>query len=341
VVVVSHNSAADLVGCLDALMPTLGPDDEAIVYDSGSADQSVAVAGRYPVRVVAGQNLGFGGANNAAARLAGGRWLVFLNPDTAVEPGWLDRLLEPLGEGPALATARIVLMDRPELIDACGNEVHLSGITVCRRHGRPAVGATATERVLAVSGAAFAIDRGSFERLGGFDERYFMYLEDTDLSLRAAIAGLPCWCVGASVVRHRHAPSVGPRKLYWLERNRYFMLLTVWSGRTLLGLLPSLALVEALTWGYALLGGPAALAAKARAWWDLLRNPWRLVAARRRAQKLRRVGDGELLDACARRLDLQELIGAPGLRAVAGALVGPVMGLCALTVGHGRSGRAQ
>jgi GT2 family glycosyltransferase len=305
-----------------------------IVYDSGSDDESVAVAGRYPVSVVAGANVGYGAANNRAARLARGRWLVFLNPDTAVEAGWLDRLLEPLGEGPALATARIVLMDRPELIDACGNEVHVSGITVCRAHGRRAELAVGTERILAVSGAAFAIDRASFDRLGGFDERYFMYLEDTDLSLRAAIAGVPCWCVGASVVRHRHAPSVGPRKLYWLERNRYQMLLTVWSGPTLLRLLPSLALVEALTWSYALLGGPSALAAKARAWAELLSHPWQLVRERRRAQGLRRVPDREVLARCARRLDLQELIGAPALRALAGAVLGPVMVVCALPLGQ-------
>jgi GT2 family glycosyltransferase len=312
-----------------------------IVYDSGSDDQSVAVARRYPVRVVADANLGFGVANNRAAALARGRWLVFLNPDTAVEAGWLDRLLEPLADGPALATARIVLMDRPELIDACGNEVHVSGITVCRRHGRAAAPAAATERILAVSGAAFAIDRASFERLGGFDERYFMYLEDTDLSLRAAIAGLPCWHVGASVVRHRHVPSVGPRKLFWLERNRYQMLLTVWSGPTLLRLLPSLALVEALTWTYALLGGPSALAAKAGAWRALLADPWRLARQRRRAQSQRSVPDREVVARCARRLDLQELIASPGLRAVAGAVVGPVMALCAAPLDLGRGARKR
>src|SRR5213075_3250851 len=98
-----------------ALLPTLGPLDEVIVCDSGSEDRSVAVASRYPVRVVAEANLGYGGANNRAARLARGRWLVFLNPDTAVEADWLDRLLAPLGDGPALATPRIVLMDQPDL----------------------------------------------------------------------------------------------------------------------------------------------------------------------------------------------------------------------------------
>src|SRR5207248_7000405 len=172
----------------------------------------------------------------------------------------------PLGEGPALATAKIVLVDDPDRIDTCANQVHLSGITVCRGYGRPASAYGNVERVLAVSGAAFAIDRDTFERLDGFDERFFMYLEDTDLSLRAALLGVPTWFVPTSRVRHRHVATFGPRKLHWLERNRYLMLAKVWSGETLLALTPTLLLVELLTWGYAMLGGPVAQRAKAGAW---------------------------------------------------------------------------
>jgi len=322
VVVVAYNSARDLPTCLESLLPTLGPDDEAVVYDGASIDDSAAVAARYPVRVErAERNEGYGAANNRAARLARGRYLVFLNPDTVVEQGWLDALLAPLADGPGLATPKIVLLDDPGRVDTCANSVHLSGITVCRGHGQPATRYADTERVLAVSGAAFAIDRATFERLGGFDERFFMYLEDTDLSLRAALAGVPCWYVGASRVRHRHVPAFGPRKLYWLERNRWLMLLKLWSPRTLVGLLPTLLLAEALTWGYALIGGPAALRARAQAYVWLALHPWLVVEARRRTQRLRRVCDAELLARCPSRLDATELVASPRLGRLAELLV--------------------
>jgi GT2 family glycosyltransferase len=212
-------------------------------------------------------------------------------------------------------------MDRPALIDTCGNAVHLSGITVCRGYGRPSHELAAPERVLAVSGACFAIDRASFERLGGFDERFFMYLEDTDLSLRAALAGLPCHYAPTSRVRHRHVPAFGPRKLYWLERNRYLMLAKLWSPRTLLGLLPHLALMELLVWSYALLRGRDALVAKRDAWRWLARHAWLALRARRETQRQRGAPDAALLAGCAWRLDLSELVGSPGLRRAAELLL--------------------
>lgn len=326
VVVVAYNSARDLPGCLESLLPTLGPDDEVLVYDNASCDGSSAVAGRYPVRTVrSDENRGFGGANNRAAALTAGRYLVFLNPDTAVEPGWLDPLLEAIGDGPGLATSKIVLMDDPGRIDTCANRVHLSGVTVCRGHGQPATRYGATERVLAVSGAAFAVDRATWERLGGFDERFFMYLEDTDLSLRAALAGVPCWYVGSSRVRHRHVPRFGPRKIYWLERNRWLMVTKLWSGRTFVGLLPTLGLLEMLTWGYALLGGPSALRERLRASTWVLGHLPELFAARSRVQRARTTDDASVLARADWRLDLAEIASNEALARFLGWLLTPVL----------------
>jgi GT2 family glycosyltransferase len=312
--------------CLDALAPTLGPDDELIVFDNASSDSSTEIARtRGAVVMRAEKNLGYGGANNRAALSARGRYLVFLNQDTEVEPGWLDGLLAPLAEHPGLATAKIVFIDRPDLIDACGNAVHVSGITVSRGHGAPASAFPDRERLGAISGAAFAIDRASWERLGGFDESFFMYFEDTDLSLRAALAGLPLWYVPESRIRHRHIPSFGPRKLYWLERNRWRTLLKLWSGTTLLALLPHLLLMELLVWGYALLGGGEAVRAKASAYGWLAQHAWIVLRARLDTQRLRAVTDRELLTQCKWRLDLSELIASNGLRRAAEcALVGPM-----------------
>jgi GT2 family glycosyltransferase len=331
VVVVAYNSAVDLPACLGSLTPTLGPEDEVIVFDNASTDGSGSVAARFPVRVIhSDENVGYGGGGNRAAMVAAGKYIVFLNPDTVVESGWLDALLAPLKAQPGLATAKILLLDEPSRIDTCANAVHLSGLTVCRGHGRSAGSFCGLEQVLAVSGAAFAIDRELFDRLGGFDERFFMYLEDTDLSLRAALLGAPVWYVGESRVHHRHVPAFGPRKLHWLERNRWLMLLKIWSGQTLLSLLPTLIVVEALTWSYALVRGPAALRAKASSWaWLLARLPG-ILSARRVTQRGRVADDWFLLRRCSWRLDTTELIDNRWLGLTAELLLTPVFALCRL-----------
>ena len=105
--------------------------------DNGSTDGSAEYVEREFARVTllrAGENLGFGGANNLAARQATGEYLAFLNPDTAVEPGWLRALIGALHGNPGvgLATPKILLLSRPDRINTCGNDVHFTGIPTVR-----------------------------------------------------------------------------------------------------------------------------------------------------------------------------------------------------------------
>src|SRR5919204_388230 len=100
----------------------------------------------------------------------------------------------------------------------------------------------------AVRGACFAVPRPLFARLGGFDERLFLYFEDTDLSLRARLAGHRCLAVPGAVVVHDHRPGFSPAKLRYLERNRWWTLLKLYRVRTLLALAPVLGLSEVVAW---------------------------------------------------------------------------------------------
>jgi GT2 family glycosyltransferase len=118
----------------------------------------------------------------------------------------------------------------------------------------------------AISGAAFVLRRSLWEELGGFDERFFMYLEDTDLSWRARRLGYTILHVPASRICHDYQLSVGATKLYHLEHNRLLMLRKNLSPATLLVLSPALALTEALTWAFCARRGPAYLRAKWRSY---------------------------------------------------------------------------
>ena len=82
-------------------------------------------------------------------------------------------------------------MATPDLLNTCGCDIHICGLTLCRGMGRPRDSYTQIDEVGAISGAAFAIRRELFDKLGGFDEDMFLYLEDIDLSWRARLAGYP------------------------------------------------------------------------------------------------------------------------------------------------------
>lgn len=316
VVIVTYEHREAIGTFLDRLLPTLGPEDEVVIVDNASTDGTAdVVAPRAgPIRLHrAGRNGGYGAGANLAARSARGRALVFLGVDAYPRAGWLDALVGALDQtgGDALVGARTLLARTPERVDALGLDVHVSGIPASREWGRRVPAGVAVEEVPSISGTCFAIDRGLYEKLGGFDERLFLYWEDIDLALRARLAGHPCLVTPRAEVLHDHRPGTPPAKLFYLERNRIWGILKLYRWRTIAGLLPVLAVAEVLTWAFALASGPAHVAAKVHAWADVVRWLPDLAAARSRAARTRRLSDRDLLRLHSTRLPLTQIGSGP------------------------------
>jgi GT2 family glycosyltransferase len=220
------------------------------------------------------------------------------------------------------------MMDKRGRVNTCGNTMHYTGITVCNGLGKRADAPELmqTKNVSAVSGACFAMPRSLWNELGGLDESFFTYLEDTDLSLRARLAGYRCVYVPEAVVYHNYANRFSATKLYYLERNRIFMLMKCYRTSTLIRMLPALLLAEAVTWGYAVKSGPTHIAAKARAYVWILTHRSAVRAARRKAQESRRATDTALLAAMTSSLHLSQLAGA-GLSSMADRFLNPAFRL--------------
>lgn len=313
VIVVSYNSRADLPSCLGSVVHELGSEDELIVVDNDSIDGSAdLVASRYPdVQLIRSENSGYAGGNNRGAALARGQFLVFLNPDTTLRPGALRALIAPLEQHAeiGLTTACIVHMSRPEVINTCGNTMHYTGLTYCRGAGQPRSSYAASAEVDAISGAAFAIRRTLFESLGGFDERFFMYVEDTDLSWRARMAGYRCLYVADAVVAHNYQSSYSQAKAFYLDRNRHLMLLKNLPGAICLRMLPGLLLGEIVTWGFLLLKGRSFWSVKPRVYRWLWTNRRAIRTARKAARAQPRYNDRELVERMSYRLEFRQLAG--------------------------------
>lgn len=300
ILLVSFNSRHYLRGCLDSLNKTLPRDCEIILFDNGSSDGSAdLVIAEYPhVRLLQSPtNIGFAAGSNRAAASASGEILVFINPDTWVRQGWLESLLAPfqIDKMIGLTTSKILLMKEAEKINTCGNDIHLSGITLCRGVGLPRAAFDQPDEVSAISGAAFAIRRDLFEELGGFDEDFFLYEEDSDLSWRARLAGYRCIYTPDSIVYHDYKLRFGQRKIFYQERNRYLMLLKNLHWGSFLVLLPVLVLAEIVTWAFVLMRRRDQWTQKFEVYAWIVRHWDDIRAKRDRIQQLRLRRDRDLL----------------------------------------------
>ena len=187
---------------------------EVILVDDaspgGSADVLADVAGLRLHRNE--RNLGFIGACNAGAGIARGDYVVFLNNDTAVQPGWLDALLATFREFPDTGLAGSKLVYPDGRLQEAGGLVFADGSAWnVGRFQPPAHPAfNAVREADYCSGAAIALRRDLFESLGGFDAHYApAYYEDTDLAMRVRRAGLKVRYQPASVVAHYEGVTAG------------------------------------------------------------------------------------------------------------------------------------
>ena len=265
VLIVSHDSQRDLA----RLLPTIpGGGVQVVVVDNHGEDGVAGwLAAQHPdvVVVPAGANLGYAGGNNAGLAAAHGDRVLVLNPDTELAAGAIEALHAALDDAPdALVTPKVV--DPAGRVYACGLEAHYTGITSRRSAGDDPARHTGTFQVPIVSGTAFAAARSTLAGLGPFDEWYWMYLEDVDLSVRARDSGRPILCAGDAVVVHHTDPAISAFQFQWLERNRWPMLRKLNSRSQFRRLLPALVVTEAAVWAFALLRGPRFVSAKVRAY---------------------------------------------------------------------------
>jgi N-acetylglucosaminyl-diphospho-decaprenol L-rhamnosyltransferase len=249
-VVVSYDAGDHLVACVDALVvPGPAAPDEVVVVDNASRDGSPdRVVGRHPaVRLVrAGANLGYARAANLGIAAASAPIVAVIN---------CDAVLEPPGAGPVLARFDDPAVGAvgPRIVDVTGTHYpsarSMPRAWVAALHGlvhpfRPDnrwtreyrqtdLDPTVARPVDWVSGAAIWLRRRALDDVGGWDERYFMYVEDVDLCWRLRRAGHRVWYEPATVVRHVGGASTRRhpyRMLVEHHRSLYRFAEVRWTG---------------------------------------------------------------------------------------------------------------
>ena len=286
VVIVAHDSLAELRATLPALDAELSPDDELIIVDNASRDALAAELGVISPRarlVSLAANLGFAGGANAGAAAATGELIVLLNPDATVQAGWGAAIRVPWG-GAWDGWMGLVLLGDGSLINTSGGVLHFTGFAWAGQVDQPASAApAAAAEVGFLSGACLAIPRSRWEALGGFDPWYFMYCEDVDLSLRLRLGGGRIAVAPDARVTHRYEFAKGDYKWRWLERNRWATIIRTYPAPLLLLVAPALLASELAVWALAARAGWTPM--KAQATRDVLRALPGLLRERRVIQQ--------------------------------------------------------
>jgi hypothetical protein len=274
---------------------------ETIVVDNGSTDGSAASASsRYPdvILIEPGENLGFAEGANIGASEARGRVLLFLNPDIRLPPGAVAALAQELVEpgvgvvGPPVRVAGSEGVEHGLTVDVMGAPVAL------KAPGRP----------LFVSGCALMTRAMLFEELGGFDGRFFMFMEEVDYCWRVLLRGFeikvgdiePVWHEGGAsapggYIREGRVSSTSFR-VALRERNTLAVLLKCYRWPLASVVAPLYVLQSLVTAGIFAAQGKRATARKIGAglFWNI-RELRRTLYLRRQVQRTRRVGDAAIV----------------------------------------------
>jgi hypothetical protein len=301
VVIVNYNSGTYLEACVRSVLHSTYPRKELIIVDNASNDESVTQleALHSEATVVRNSvNLGYSGAGNIGIAKTKGEFVVVMNPDTVVDPDWLDRLVDAAARYPRAAffQPKILLMDDRRVLNSAGNMIHVAGFGICRGIGRVDKGCFDEEvGVCYASGACVLARVKALREIGAMDRLFFAYGEDKDWGWRGLMMGWQSMYVPSSRIVHKWSPLLGqsPRKFCLLEFERILSIWKNYSKRTLLILAPLLLLVEASVFLHATFKGW--LPEKIRSYADLLRV-LRVAARQRRSIQARRViNDGTVI----------------------------------------------
>jgi GT2 family glycosyltransferase len=232
VVVLNWNGAQDTLRCLESLQKVAYRRCDVLVVDNGSSDDSVGLLRRaFPdVELIeTGDNLGYAGGNNVGIERAlarGADYIVLLNNDTVVDPGFLDTLVEVAGRYPkaAFLGPKILYLDRPDILWFGGGRIDWSNGPSHIDHDTKDVLADTTAReVDYITGCCLMVRASAITAIGVMDPRFFLLFEESDWCVRARERGWQSVYVPHARILHAVSQSFGgpgsPTYRYYFARN--------------------------------------------------------------------------------------------------------------------------
>jgi len=277
IIILNYNAGNLLLNCVDSVFKSTYPNFEVLVVDNISTDNSHVVCKKKfeKIHLIENkENLGYCEGNNVGIRNANGEFVVILNPDTIVEPNWLNHLMSAYNEfGEGLYQPKFFSLNEKHVLQSTGNMIHIFGFGFAKDKGRKdeEIGEE-IKKIGYASGTCLFTSKSVLEKVGLLDSFLFLYHDDLDLGWRASQIGINSYYVPKSKIYHVESYSLkwSAKKFYWLERNRKYCLLTHYSKDTYAKIHSSLCLVDFFVWFFYISKG--FLGAKIKAELDIRKN---------------------------------------------------------------------
>ncbi len=244
VILINYKDYAErfLAPCRDSLRRQSYPTELIKIYiiDNASTPESlIYLKNIYPEAVILPRKDGnYAAANNLGfktAREDGAEYLVTVNMDTEMASDWLSELVRALDNNPdaGVAQSKILLYPKNEAeknnpkINSLGNVIHFLGFGFTSGYGEPDREISGYPDIKGyASGCSFIIRATVIDKIGGYNEEFYMYHDDLELSLKVKLAGYKIILAPRSIIFHKYEFSRSTQMVYYMERNRYLTLLT-------------------------------------------------------------------------------------------------------------------
>ncbi len=262
VIVLNYNGRHFLKTCFDSLLKSTYPAVELLMVDNASTDDSVEYTRKnYPaVKIVeSGGNIGYSAGNNLGVEKSAGKYVLLLNNDIEVTPGWLDPIIEEFEQNEDVAAVQpkirhMLNRDEFEYAGAAGGLIDIYGFPFMRGRVFYTIekdrGQYDSNRDLFwTSGAAMAIRKSVLDESGLLDNDFVHHMEEIDLCWRILLQGYRLRIRTDSVIYHYAGGTIKAqsfKKEYWNHRNSIFMMMKNYSSRRLWYLLPARYFLDVL-----------------------------------------------------------------------------------------------
>lgn len=216
IVIPNLNGAGWLRDSIESIWAQTEQDFELIVVDNASTDESLAIARSYVGRerytlIENDRNTGFSAAVNQGIRAAKGEYVVMFNNDAFAEPDWLAELIAAAEQDERIFAVQSLMIRHFErdIADDAGDYVTLFGWACKRGDGFPWRRYQKPQRIFSACGGASLYRKKILDEIGWFDELFFAYFEDVDLSWRANSLGYKNWYCPSAKCYHICGATTG------------------------------------------------------------------------------------------------------------------------------------